>query len=250
MIVYTDPQGSEAWLENRRGCITASRARDARDKLKSGAPSSKCLLYAMDVARERCGGNAAPVFVNSAMRFGSDQEPFARMADEAQSGDMIEEAGFITTDDGRFGVSVDGLIGDDGMWECKTMVSSDTLFTAVVDGDVSAYIDQINFALWLLGRKWCRLALWAPDLPAKQLTTILIERNDDAIEALEADLIAFERLVSGYEAKLRRAMGQTLAPVHGAITAAQINAADFATKASVLARAPALAAGLPQSIFG
>ena len=102
-ITYTDPQGSEAWLESRRGVITASRAKDARDKLKSGAPSSKCLLYAMDVARERCGGKAAAVFVNGAMRFGSEQESFARMSDEAQSGAMIEEAGFITTDDRRFG---------------------------------------------------------------------------------------------------------------------------------------------------
>lgn len=208
MIVYNDEQGSDEWLEARRGVITGSRAKDARDKLKSGAPAKTQLQYAMDVARERCGGKAGFVFVNGAMRLGTEQEPFARMAYEARSGAMVEEAGFITTDDGRFGCSVDGLIGDDGMVEIKTMVSSDTLFTAVVDHDESAYVDQINFALWLLGRKWCDLILWAPDLPAGQLTVRRIERDDDAIEALETDLIAFERLVSKYEASLRLAMGQ------------------------------------------
>lgn len=240
MIVTNHPQGSESWLEARRGAITGSRAKDARDKLKSGAPSAKATLYAQDVARERCGGQAEKVFVNAAMRTGTEQEPLARMAYEAQTGEMVEEAGFITTDDAIFGCSVDGLVGDNGMVEIKTLVSSGTLFTAMVDGDHSAYIDQINFALWLLGRDWCDLILWVPDLPAQQLTVRRIKRDDNAIEALEADLISFEKLVSGYETKLRRAMGQQ----------AQAPAADATIKAAILARSPALAAGLPSSIFG
>lgn len=238
MIVHNDPQGSESWLERRRGVITASRAKDARDKLKSGAPSVKCLLYAQDVARERCGGQAERVFVNAAMRTGTEQEPMARMAYETKTGEMVEEAGFITTDDRIYGVSVDGFVGNDGIIEIKTLVGSGTLFTAMVDGDHSAYTDQINFALWLLGRLWCDLVMWAPDLPAGQLTVRRIERDDNAIEALESDLMAFEKLVSGYEAKLRRAMGQ------------QVQATtDAAIKTAILARSPALAAGLPASIF-
>jgi len=140
------------------------------------------------------------------MRTGTEQEPFARAAYEAMTGNFVEEAGFITTDDGLFGVSVDGLVDDDGVIEIKTMVSSDTLFTAVVDGDISAYIDQCNGAMWLLGRKWVDLILWAPDLEpiGRQLTTIRIERDDDAIEELEDDLMEFERLVSKYEHLLRK----------------------------------------------
>ncbi len=203
MIYHDDEQGSEAWLESRRGVLTGSMFRVARDKLKDGRPSKAALLYAMDTARERCGGRASEVYQNAAMRFGTEQEPLARQAYEARTGNIVEEAGFITTDDAKFGVSVDGLVDDDGLVEIKTIVSSDTLFAVLVDGDISAYLDQINGALWLLGRKWCDLCLWAPDLPAGKLTVIRITRDENAIEALESDLIAFERLVSQYEAKLR-----------------------------------------------
>jgi exodeoxyribonuclease (lambda-induced) len=203
---HTAPQGSQEWLDARRGVITGSRFKDARSKLKSGGPSKDCLKYAMDVARERVGGRPPEVFANAAMRTGTEQEPFARAAYEAKTGNFVDEAGFITTGDGLFGVSVDGLVEDDGVIEIKTMVSSDTLFTAVVDGDISAYIDQCNGAMWLLGRKWVDLVLWAPDLEpiGRQLTTIRIERDDDAIEELEEDLMAFERLVSKYEHLLRK----------------------------------------------
>ena len=226
MIVYTHPQGSPEWLEARRGVITGSRAKDARDRLADkaekidkktgeiipgvrGEPSAKQITYAMDVARERCGRLAAQVYVNAAMRFGTEQEPLARVAYEIQSGETVLEHGFFTTDDRLFGCSVDGLIGADGMIEIKTMVSSDTLFKAVVDGENDAYIDQILFGMWITGRKWCDLILWAPDLPTGQLTIRRIVRDDDVIEELEADMIVFSRRVDDYERKLRAAMNPT-----------------------------------------
>lgn len=215
MIFYNDPQGSEAWLENRRGVITASRFKDCRDYKAPtaadkkdgktrGAPSAKLLGYAFDTARERVGGRAPAKFQNAAMRTGSEQETFARLAYESLTGELVEETGFFTTDDRLFGVSVDGLIGDDGVIEIKTMVSSETLFKAVVDGDISDYTDQCNGAMWLLGRKWVDLVLWAPDLEpiGRHLTIIRIERNNDAINALEEDLLGFAALVSTHEANL------------------------------------------------
>ena len=39
MIHHQHEQGSEAWLAARKGCITGSRFKDCRDKLKSGGPS-------------------------------------------------------------------------------------------------------------------------------------------------------------------------------------------------------------------
>lgn len=199
-------QGSEEWLTARRGVITGSRFKDCRDKLKNGQPSKSCLDYARDVARERFGGFAPAKFQNAAMRTGVEQEPAARAMYEARTGYMVEEAGFFRTEDGFFGLSPDGLIDEDGVLEIKTMVSSDTLFTALVDGDLSAYLDQCLGYLWLLGRKWVDLVLWAPDLETagrKGLHIIRIERDEDAIEKLEADLLAFAALVQTNEEKLR-----------------------------------------------
>ena len=229
MIYHDAPQGSDAWLESRKGLITGSRFKDARDRLadkaekpakidkktgeiltpavpaQRGGPSSKMTAYAHDLARERCGGKAPGAFVTGAMKFGTEQEPLARLAYEALSGYLVEEVGFIT--DGVFGLSPDGLIDDDGVLEIKTMVSSDTLFTAVADGDISAYVDQCNGYLWMLGRQWVDLVLWAPDLDAigLQMTVRRIYRDEAVILALEADLLAFAAVVQENETKLRSA---------------------------------------------
>lgn len=199
-------QGSQEWLAARRGVVTGSRFKDCRDKLKNGQPSKSCLDYARDVARERCGGSAPSKFQNAAMRTGVEQEPVARAMYEAHTGFMVDEAGFFITDDSLFGLSPDGLIDEDGVLEIKTMVSSDTLFTALVDGDISAYRDQCLGYLWLLGRQWVDLVLWAPDLEAagrKGLHIIRIERDEEAIEKLEADLMAFAAIAKDHEERLR-----------------------------------------------
>lgn len=197
-------QGSEAWLQARRGCITGSRFKDARDRLKGGQPSRASLAYAFDLARERCGGQAPSKFVTAAMRTGTEQEARARALYEARTGHMVEEVGFFATDDGLFGLSPDGLIDDDGVLEIKTMVSSDTLFSAVATGDVSAYMDQCLGYLWLLGRQWVDLVLWAPDLG--HMTIKRITRDEDAIEKLEADLMQFAATVRANEVLLRKAL--------------------------------------------
>lgn len=219
MIHHQHPQGSPEWLAARRGVVTGSRFKDCRDykaptaaQKKEGAtrgdPSSKLLCYAYDVARERMGGEAPSKYQNHAMRFGIEQEGPARLAYERSTRNLVEEVGFFTTDDGLFGLSPDGLIDDDGVLEIKTMVSSDTLFTAVALGDVSEYMDQCLGYLWLLGRQWVDLCLWVPDL--QHLTIRRIARDDDAIEALELDLMAFAKRVQQAEAQLRSAMSANL----------------------------------------
>lgn len=197
-------QGSEDWLAARRGVITGSRFKDARDKLKGGKPSAKCVQYAMDLARERVGGKAPAKFQNAAMRTGTEQEPFARAMYEARTGHIVDEVGFYLSDDSRFGLSPDGLVDDVGVVEIKTMVSSETLFTAVAERDISEYTDQCNGYLWLLGRQWVDLILWCPDLG--HMVIHRIHRDESAIEALEADMLAFSRLVDEYETKLRKAI--------------------------------------------
>lgn len=220
------PQGSEGWHAARRGALTASMFKVCRDRKQDGVFTEKALNYARDTARMRFGGNAPDVYVNSAMRFGTEQEPLCRQAYELQTGLMVTEVGFAHTFDRKFGCSVDGLVHPDGMVEIKTLVSSATLFDVLVDGDISEYIDQINGCMWLLGLKWCDLCLWAPDLPTGQLTIVRIERNEDEIEALEADLWAFDQLVCTYEAALRNRIGGSFAPAESASEAPQMTLID------------------------
>jgi len=201
-------QGSPEWKQARAGKVTASRAKDARDRLKSGAASGKQIAYACQVALERVSHQPADAtFENWQMREGHVQEPIARAAYERHTGNLVDEVGAFATDDDLFLYSPDGLIDDDGLLEVKTLFSPERIMTIVGNGDTSDFEDQCMFGLWLTGRKWIDLVVWVPSL--EHMVIKRITRNEDAIEALEADLMAFSLLVTQYENTLRTAIQST-----------------------------------------
>lgn len=201
-------QGSTEWKLARAGKVTASRAKDARDRLKSGAPSGKQIAYACQVALERITHQPADTtFENWQMREGHVQEPIARSAYERRTGNLVDEVGALSTDDDLFMYSPDGLIDDDGLLEVKTLFSPERIMAIVGNGDTSDFEDQCMFGLWLTGRQWIDLVVWAPSLD--HMVIHRITRDEDAIEALEADLMAFARLVTQYENTLRTAIQST-----------------------------------------
>ena len=201
-------QGSPEWKKARAGKVTASRAKDARDKLKSGAASGKQIAYACQVALERLSGQPADAtFENWQMREGHVQEPIARAAYERRTGNLVDEVGAFATDDDLFLYSPDGLIDDDGLLEVKSLFSPERIMTIVGNGDTSDFEDQCMFGLWLTGRQWIDLVVWVPSL--NHMVIKRITRDEDAIEALEADLMAFARLVTQYETTLRTAIQST-----------------------------------------
>ena len=201
-------QGTPEWKQARAGKVTASRAKDARDRLKSGAPSGKQIAYACQVALERVSGAPADMtFENWQMREGHVQEPIARAAYERRTGNLVDEVGAFATDDDLFLYSPDGLIDGDGLLEVKTLFSPERIMTIVGNGDVSDFIDQCMFGLWLTGRQWIDLVVWVPSL--EHLTIKRIDRDEDYIEAMETDLMAFSRLVTQYETTLRTAIQST-----------------------------------------
>ena len=207
-ILTSFEQGSPEWKQARAGKVTASRAKDARDKLKSGAASGKQIAYACQVALERLSGQPADAtFENWQMREGHVQEPIARAAYERRTGNLVDEVGAFATDDDLFLYSPDGIIDGDGLLEVKTLFSPERIMTIVGNGDVSDFIDQCMFGLWLTGRQWIDLVIWVPSLD--HLSIRRIERDDDYIEAMEADLIAFAKLVTQYENTLRTAIQST-----------------------------------------
>lgn len=187
---------------------TVARAMAGKLTLEFGEAAH---TYAKEVARERAGGQEPEGFQGMAQRIGHEEEQFAAIEYVARTGRDVEEAFFITTDDLKFGMSLDRWVQKrTGALEVKTMVSSSTLFDAMVDGDISEYRDQCLFGLWLLRLQWMDLGLWCPDLQA--LRIIRIERDEDEIQRLEDDLLAFDKLVCHYEASLLAAMGRSPTP--------------------------------------
>jgi hypothetical protein len=214
MKVINCAQGSEEWHLARAGVITASMFKTARQlELKSGPnkgkPAGECLNYAFRVAVERVSG--APLdegFETWQMRRGHELEPEARAEHEIQAGVIVQRAGFVTTDDGVFGASADGLIGHDGGSEYKCLVSPEGMRKVLVDGDISDFIDQVQGCMWITGRQWWHLCLYCPALAGigKQLWWREVRRDDAYIRDLSQDLMTFRGLVDANVTALRLPM--------------------------------------------
>lgn len=202
-------QGSETWHQARAGCVTASMFKVARQKLKSGKnagePTEAAKNYAFRLAVERISG--VPLdegFETWQMKRGHELEPMARAEHEIMAGVTVERAGFVMTDDGWFGASADGLIDTDGGCEYKCLVSPEGLRDVLLSEDLSEFIDQIQGCMWITGREWWHFGLYCPALESigRQFFWREVRRDDDYIEAMESDLIEFNRLVSTYKHRL------------------------------------------------
>jgi len=199
-------QGSDEWLQARAGVITASRFRDAIDTLKGGGPSAKSISYAAQVAIERISRMPSDEgFTTWQMRRGTNLEPRARMEYEVQSGNLASESGIAITEDGLFGYSTDGLVGDDGLVEIKCPAAPEKILSMWATGDLSEYIHQIQGGMWITGRKWCDFIMYAPQLEpvGKQLYLLRVARDDDFIDTMVEKLLAFRARVDANEQILR-----------------------------------------------
>lgn len=206
MIIIECEQGTEAWHKARCGVITASKFKDACDTLKSGSPSDKSITYAAQVAMERISGKPCDeTYVTWQMRQGTEREPKARMEYEALTSNLASESGVVLTDDRLFGYSTDGFINEDGMIEIKSLASAKKIVAMFRDEDYSEYEHQIQGGMWITGRKWCDFVMYVPELETvgNQLFHKRINRDDNFIEKLELNLMAFAKTVSEYESILR-----------------------------------------------
>ena len=210
MIVYSHPQGSAEWLASRAGVITASMFAACRQKLKSGpnkgSLSSEAQGYAFRLAVERISGTPLDEgFSTWAMKRGQELESAARAEVEVALGVFVDEAGFVCTDDLKFGASADGFIDHDGGLEIKCLVDPSRIRDVIMKDDISEFMDQIQGGMWITGRKWWQFALYCPALEPVGLHLWMkrVERDDNYINEMELDLLEFERVVSKYEQTLR-----------------------------------------------
>ena len=198
-------QGSSEWLAARLGRATASRVADICAKTKSGPAASRG-NYLLELVTERLTGEPTPFFVNSAMQWGTDNEPHAREAYEVTRDCFVEEVGFIGHPTiAMAGASPDGLVGEHGLVEIKCP-NSLTMVTTLRANEVPAkYLPQIYFQMACTGRAWCDFVSYDSRLPANcQLFVKRVERDHVKIAEIENEVEAFLAEVASTEIELRR----------------------------------------------
>lgn len=182
------PQGSGAWLNQRVGCLTASRMADAMAMLKSGKPGEARNKLLIEILAERMTGDAAPHFVNDAMRWGIEHEPHARAAYEAYSGELLDPCGFIlhpTIE--HFGASPDALLGTDAVVEFKCPTSTTYVGWLLAGGMPEQHKPQVLAQLACTGRTRAVFVAYDPRMPtAKQLFVVDWTPDPAEIAAVES----------------------------------------------------------------
>lgn len=196
-------QGTDAWLQERCGKVTASRIADLMAKTRSGWGASRA-NYAAQLVAERLTGCVTPSFTNAAMIHGTETEPEARRAYEFFIDRDVQQVGFIPHPEiENAGASPDGLIGDDGLLELKapqTATHIDTLLSGAIP---DKYYKQMQFQMACTGREWCDFASYDPRLPERmRLFTKRVERDAEAIAEIETEVRAFLAEIGETVAKL------------------------------------------------
>ena len=185
-------QGTDAWFQQRLGKVTASKIADIVAKTKSGYSTSRA-NYMAQLVVERLTGVKADSFTNDAMEWGTQTEPLARAAYELKNGVMVDEVAMIGHPTIQLsGASPDSLVDEDGMIEIKcpnTATHLDTLLSGEAD---KRYTYQMQWQMACTGRKWNDFVSFDPRMPDNlQLFIKRVERDDELIKELEAEVVKF-----------------------------------------------------------
>jgi len=184
-------QKTEEWFSARLGKVTASRVADVLAKIKSGESASR-KNYKMELVVQRLTGKVGESFTNAAMEWGTEQEPFARMAYEAHTGTFVKEEGFVDhpTIEG-FGCSPDGIVGE-GLIEIKCPNTANHIETVLENKAPSKYIPQMQCQMACTGAKWCDFVSFDPRVPEDlQLFVVRVERDQEYIDSMEVEVKQF-----------------------------------------------------------
>lgn len=200
MKVFHCEQGGVEWHALRWGIPTASNF--DRILTAGGKPSKQADEYRRYLLAERYFGHPLETVKTSWMQRGNELEGEACSFYEFSREVAVGHCGIITDDDGRYGASPDGLVGDDGLVEFKCP-SPENHIRYMLWADVEKdYKVQLQGQLWVAQRQWTDICSYHP---AMESVIVRVERDEEFIAALAAEMATFvERLEEEAEELQRR----------------------------------------------
>lgn len=169
-------QRSDDWFAARRGLITASSV----GAILGNAPYATRADVMRRMVREWHGAESE-FTGNIATEYGTRNEIGAITEYTMETANRVEPVGFVTREDWA-GCSPDGFINDDGGLEVKCPFSLrnevNPQFKALADQP--HYYDQVQFSLWVTGRKYWHFYQWTPSGHTK-LECVLLDATWQAV---------------------------------------------------------------------
>jgi len=188
MKIVECAQYTPEWWTARRGIPTASRMGDIITA-QTMKPSVGMTRYICELVGDLADPQYPRVddYQSAAMKNGTILEPEARAWYEMDTNQTVRQVGFILSDDGRFGCSPDGLIGDAGGLELKSPLPK-THVAYLLDGGLpDAYKAQVHASLVVTGLAWWDFVSYCPGLEPLRVRVI----PDDFTEALRVCMAQF-----------------------------------------------------------
>lgn len=175
-------QGSDEWLEVRRGLLTASEMHLIVTPTLKAASNEKERIHLFELMAQRITGYVEPQYVSDAMLRGQEDEIYAR-AIYAEKYGPVQEVGFITNDNFGFtlGYSPDGLVGDKGAIEIKSRSQKYQMQTILEWAVPSDYIIQVQTGLLVSRREWCDYISYCGGMPMATIRMHADSKIQDAI---------------------------------------------------------------------
>jgi putative phage-type endonuclease len=184
-------QRSPEWFAARCGKVTASRMADVVAKTAKGYGASRA-NYMAELVVERLTGKPTEGFTNAAMQWGTDQEPFARDAYSAKTGELVTEVGFVNHPRiENAGASPDGIVGA-GLVEIKCPNTASHIEYLMSKEPPQKYYYQMQWQMACAMAEFCDWVSYDPRMPQElQLLIVRIYRDEDCIKMLEAEVETF-----------------------------------------------------------
>jgi len=167
LTTYPDlVQGSQEWLDARRGIVTASTISKLLTPQLKVADNDTSRGLINTLAAERITGNVDYVYPSFDMQRGTEREPYARQY-YADTHSPVTEMGFMVRDFGGYviGYSPDGLVGEDGLVEIKSPRAKEHLRTILANDVPAQYMAQCQTGLLVSGRDWLDYVSFCPGMP-------------------------------------------------------------------------------------
>lgn len=183
-------QRSPEWFAARCGKVTASRVADVIATTRSGYAASRA-NYMAELVVERLTGLPTEGYTNAAMQWGIDQEPHARAAYSARTGELVEEIGFVPHPTLEAGASPDGLVLD-GILEIKCPNTATHIEYLLEKTVPTKYFTQIQWQLACTGKAWADFVSYDPRMPSHlSLLVVRVQRDNEYILNLEREVGIF-----------------------------------------------------------
>lgn len=153
-------QGSDEWFALRCGILTASEMNKILTPTLKVADNDDTRSHLYELLAQRISSYVEPSYVSDDMMRGHEEEVLARIA-YSENYAPVDDVGFVTNDEWGFtiGYSPDGLVGEDGLIECKSRKQKYQIETILAKGmpenkKINCML-QIQTGLLVTKRKWC-----------------------------------------------------------------------------------------------